>query len=139
MAPSATKTTRPTRERILDNALRLFAERGYEATSIGEIEVAAGLVPRSGALYKHFASKRALIDVALAERVGAIDSIDERQLPASRPVTTGLLELFRANAARTSSTTIYSFVSREATNRGARGLLQIRKTARCFSSEIAPD
>ena len=28
-----------------------------------------------------------------------IDSIDERQLPASRPVTTGLLELFRANAA----------------------------------------
>ena len=71
-------TAKPTRERILDNALRLFAERGYEATSIGEIEVAAGLVPRSGALYKHFPSKRALIDAALAERVGAIDSIDER-------------------------------------------------------------
>ena len=69
---------RPTRERILDNALRLFAERGYQATSIGEIESAAGLAPRSGGLYKHFPSKRALIDAALAERVGAIGAIDER-------------------------------------------------------------
>lgn len=69
---------KPTRERILDHALRLFAERGYEATSIGEIESAAGLAPRSGGLYKHFPSKRALIDAALAERVGAIGAIDER-------------------------------------------------------------
>lgn len=78
-SPTATAATfKPTRERILDNALRLFAERGYEATSIGEIETAAGLVPRSGALYKHFPSKRALIDAALAERFGELDSIDER-------------------------------------------------------------
>lgn len=69
---------RPTRERILDNALRLFAENGYEATSIGEIETAAGLAPRSGGLYKHFSSKRALIDAALAERFGQMDAIDER-------------------------------------------------------------
>lgn len=69
---------KPTRERILDSALRLFADQGYEATSIGEIESAAGLAPRSGALYKHFASKRALIDAALAERFAAVDSLDER-------------------------------------------------------------
>ncbi|MBA2522500.1 MAG: TetR/AcrR family transcriptional regulator [Solirubrobacterales bacterium] len=71
-------SSKPTRERILDSALKLFADRGYEATSIGEIESAAGLVPRSGALYKHFPSKRALIDAALAERFGAMDSIDAR-------------------------------------------------------------
>lgn len=69
---------RPTRERILDSALRLFADRGYEATSIGEIEIDAGLAPRSGGLYKHFPSKRALIDAALAERFGQMDVIDER-------------------------------------------------------------
>lgn len=69
---------RPTRERILDHALRLFADRGYEATSIGEIETAAGLVPRSGGLYKHFPSKRALIDAALAERFVGMDAIDEQ-------------------------------------------------------------
>lgn len=74
----AASASTPTRERLLDWALRLFAEQGYEATSIGEIEAAAGLAPRSGALYKHFASKRALIDAALAERIGAVDSLDER-------------------------------------------------------------
>ena len=75
---TVTRELPPTRERILDAALRLFASRGYEATSIGEIEEAAGLVPRSGALYKHFASKRALIDAALVERFTMLDSIDER-------------------------------------------------------------
>lgn len=75
---SVTRELPPTRERILDAALRLFATRGYEATSIGEIEQAAGLVPRSGALYKHFPSKRALIDAALVERFTMLDSIDER-------------------------------------------------------------
>ena len=75
---TVTRELPPTRERILDAALRLFASRGYEATSIGEIEEAAGLVPRSGALYKHFDSKRALIDAALVERFTMLDSIDER-------------------------------------------------------------
>lgn len=78
MSTAVASATQPTRERILDQALRLFAERGYEATSIGAIERAAGLAPRSGALYKHFPSKRALIDAALAERIAGIDAIGER-------------------------------------------------------------
>ena len=78
MVRAVTRELPPTRERILDAALRLFATRGYEATTIGEIEQAAGLVPRSGALYKHFSSKRALIDAALVERFTMLDSIDER-------------------------------------------------------------
>ncbi len=71
-------TAKPTRERILDAALRLFAEQGYEATTIGEIEAAAGLAARSGALYKHFASKRALVEAGFAERYAALDSLDAR-------------------------------------------------------------
>jgi len=35
-------------------AIELFAERGFDGTSVGEIERAAGLAPRSGALYQHF-------------------------------------------------------------------------------------
>lgn len=58
----------PTRERILDAAVELFGRQGYSRTSVGEIERAAGLVPRSGALYKHFASKRALLEAAVARR-----------------------------------------------------------------------
>ncbi len=75
-APGAQRP--PTRERLIGAALELFAERGYRGTSVGEIETAAGLVPRSGALYKHFDSKRALLGAALAERIVALDRIDER-------------------------------------------------------------
>jgi AcrR family transcriptional regulator len=68
----------PTRQRLIDAAVALFAERGYEGTSVGEIESAADLVPRSGALYKHFPSKRALLEAALAQRIGAIDRLEDR-------------------------------------------------------------
>ena len=71
-------TTSPTRERILTAAVELFAERGYSGTSIGEIESAAGLSPRSGALYKHFPSKRALLETALAERMEEIEDFSTR-------------------------------------------------------------
>jgi len=66
-----------TRARILAAAIDLFAARGYNATSVGEIEAAAGLAPRSGALYKHFASKDELLDAALSERIAEIDAFNE--------------------------------------------------------------
>jgi AcrR family transcriptional regulator len=59
-----------TRERILTAARSLFAQRGYVGTSVGDIEAAAGLSPRSGALYKHFSSKEELLR-AVMERHGA--------------------------------------------------------------------
>lgn len=79
MTTARSDTTRRrggTRERLIACAIELFAENGYEGTSVGDIEKAAGLVPRSGALYKHFPSKRALLGAALAERMDAIDRID---------------------------------------------------------------
>jgi AcrR family transcriptional regulator len=54
-----------TRERILDEAVRLFATRGYDATSVADIHTACGLAPGSGALYKHFPSKQALLEQAV--------------------------------------------------------------------------
>lgn len=60
-----------TRDRILEEALRLFGEKGYAATTVANIEAAAGLSPGSGALYKHFPSKAAI----LAEGIGRL--IDE--------------------------------------------------------------
>lgn len=74
----ATDSQAPTRDRILTAAVSLFAQQGYEATTVGEIEEAAGLVPRSGGLYKHFPSKRALLDAALARRLDEITSLDQR-------------------------------------------------------------
>jgi AcrR family transcriptional regulator len=48
-------------ERILREAMRLFGEKGYERTSVADIQAAAGLNPGSGALYKHFPSKEAVL------------------------------------------------------------------------------
>lgn len=54
-----------TRERLLEAAITLFASQGYTATSVAEIQRACGLAAGSGALYKHFASKRDVLDAAV--------------------------------------------------------------------------
>ncbi|GAC68603.1 TetR/AcrR family transcriptional regulator [Gordonia soli] len=56
-----------TRQRIITEALRLFGERGYAATTIAQIEDAAGLSPGSGSLYRHFRSKDQLLYEAVGE------------------------------------------------------------------------
>lgn len=58
-----------TRDRLVAAATRLFADQGYEATSVGQIEAAVGLVPRRGTLYKHFRSKEDLLRAAIDDRV----------------------------------------------------------------------
>jgi len=73
MITSAPATTR---ERILEAAIDLFGRQGYRGTSVGEIETAAGLVPRSGGLYKHFPSKAALLEAAIEIRSGAVAEIE---------------------------------------------------------------
>jgi AcrR family transcriptional regulator len=49
--------------------MRLFAERGYERTSVPEIQRAAGLTPGSGAMYKHYASKESVLTAAVDQYV----------------------------------------------------------------------
>ncbi|MBU9762586.1 TetR/AcrR family transcriptional regulator [Mycobacterium sp. TNTM28] len=72
------------RDRLLATALKLFAAKGYAATSVAEIQQAAGLAPGSGALYKHFGSKRELLEAAVAHRIDAIVTARE-QYDAGNP------------------------------------------------------
>jgi AcrR family transcriptional regulator len=62
---------RPTRQRILDEAMRLFGEQGYAATTISQIEAATGLSPGSGGLYRHFPSKDALLAEGVRQQIDA--------------------------------------------------------------------
>ncbi len=55
----------PTRERLVTEAMKLFSAKGFDATSVSQIEAAAGLTPGSGALYHHFKSKDALLDAGI--------------------------------------------------------------------------
>jgi len=56
---------RATREQLIEVATGLFAERGYEETSIEAVLAAAGV--SRGALYHHFAGKDALFEAVLEE------------------------------------------------------------------------
>ncbi len=62
---------RPTRERIVDEAMRLFGEHGYSATSVADIETATGLVGGGGGLYRHFRSKRALLEAGVRRQIAS--------------------------------------------------------------------
>ncbi len=77
-----------TRARILSAAMRLFGEQGFAATSIAQIEDAAGLSAGSGALYRHFPSKDALLAAGVRERIedrgGLLESMQSP--PAGVPV-----------------------------------------------------
>jgi AcrR family transcriptional regulator len=60
---------RATRGQLIDVATRLFAEHGYEGTSVEAVLSAAGV--SRGALYHHFAGKEALFEAV-------VDDVSER-------------------------------------------------------------
>lgn len=67
-----------TRNRIISSAMTLFAEQGYDSTSIAEIEAAAGLSPGSGSLYRHFKSKDELLLAAVRRWRAELAQLSER-------------------------------------------------------------
>lgn len=70
-----TATTESTYDRLVSAAMRLFAEHGYAGTTVGQIEEAAGLAPRSGALYQYFKGKRELLDAAVERHAESLDQM----------------------------------------------------------------
>jgi AcrR family transcriptional regulator len=69
--------TAPTRERIVDEAMRLFSQHGYAATSIAKIEAAAGLTPGAGGLYHHFESKEAVLAAGIERQLARLGALRE--------------------------------------------------------------
>ena len=57
-----------TKQKIIEKALELFAERGYDSVSVGEIAKAVGI--KAPSLYNHFPSKQAIFD-AIVESTAA--------------------------------------------------------------------
>ena len=63
-----------TRDRVTDEAVKLFARKGFADTSVAEVERASGLKPGAGGLYAHFDSKAELLAAAI-ERSAAITDL----------------------------------------------------------------
>ncbi len=72
-----------TRQRIIEEALRLFGRHGYGGTSIADIERGAGLKPGAGGLYAHFESKAAVLGAVIDHAVDAanVDAFVNATLP----------------------------------------------------------
>lgn len=92
-----------TKQRVLDSAVELFAQQGYDATSVAQVIHRAGLT--KGGFYHHFASKQALLYEVygdlITRQLAALDEILARRLdPAAtlRAIITDLVESTAASA-----------------------------------------
>jgi AcrR family transcriptional regulator len=81
-----------TRDQLVEVATGLFAERGYEDTSIEAVLAAAGV--SRGALYHHFAGKDALFEAVVA----AVEARAVAQLAARTRTASGAVGTLRAVA-----------------------------------------
>lgn len=72
-----------TRDRILDVAFELFVQRGFEGTTISEIERKVGLAVGTGSLHYHFRSKQELLLLAVEREIARCMS----ELEAERATT----------------------------------------------------
>ena len=69
-----------TKERILDEALKLFAQSGYMGTSMNDIAASLGVT--KAALYKHYTSKQEILD-SIVEKMNQMDMerVKEYEMP----------------------------------------------------------
>ena len=65
-----------TKQRILDQALKLFSEQGYDSVSVAEIAKATGI--KAPSLYNHFPSKQAIFDAIVASTAAQYEADTDR-------------------------------------------------------------
>jgi AcrR family transcriptional regulator len=93
-----------TRQRVTDAAMRLFGAHGYAATTVAQIEAEAGLRSGSGGLYRHFSSKREVLETGVREQLASARSleqfIEDPQMLSEAPLRDRLRAVARAGLAR---------------------------------------
>ena len=76
-------------DRIVAAAARCFARKGYAGTTIAEIEREAGYSPRAGGVYRHFASKRTILEAVIDTAIAGNEAMIE-EMRTSASVTSTL-------------------------------------------------
>jgi len=88
-----------TKERIQQIALELFAERGYDKTTLQEVATRLGIT--RPALYYHFKTKEDILNGVAADLVASVDELTRwahaqpRTSAARREILDRLVELFK--------------------------------------------
>jgi AcrR family transcriptional regulator len=80
-----------TRQKITQSALKLFADKGYDATGVAEICESSEV--SKGAFYHHFPSKQAIFLELLKEWLASLDAELGRAMGRSATVPEGLLAM----------------------------------------------
>lgn len=117
------------RARIVAAAVQLFAAQGFDATSVSEIALRAGVA--KGGLYHHFGSKddllfevyRELIDRQLA---GA-RAIQARQLPAAETLRALIFDLVETTTAKVAEAKVFSREGHRLTDANQRRVRRARR------------
>jgi AcrR family transcriptional regulator len=97
-APAVRRRPKDRKKQILDQAARLFIDRGFHSVKLEEIAEAAGVTAR--ALYRHYDNKQALLTAAILNAQDEYQSVrnPEGRAPesAARPLHAELPELIAA-------------------------------------------
>ena len=93
--------TSDARTRVLDAAVDLFAEHGYDGTSVSQVITRAGVA--KGGFYHHFASKEALLYEVYGDLIGrqlaGMDAILARGLSPAETLRALIADLVETTAA----------------------------------------
>jgi AcrR family transcriptional regulator len=90
-----------TKERVLDAAVDLFAQQGYDGTSVTQVIERAGLT--KGGFYHHFASKEDLLYEVygdlITHQLDAMEAVLGRRLPPAQTLRELIVDLVESTAA----------------------------------------
>ncbi|MCX2932541.1 helix-turn-helix domain containing protein [Mycobacterium sp. CVI_P3] len=95
--PAVRRRPKDRKKQILDQAARLFIDRGFHSVKLEEIAEAAGVTAR--ALYRHYDNKQALLTAAILNAQDEYQSVrnpEGRTESAARPLHDELPELLSA-------------------------------------------
>jgi AcrR family transcriptional regulator len=114
--PKSSQTAPPARRReILETAARVFAEQGYNATTVRKIADEAGLL--AGSLYYHFDSKESMLEEILSGFLGELwagyDAVIAAELGPRETLAALVTESFREIDRHRDAVAIYQKEARQ--------------------------
>ncbi len=113
------------KQRVLESAVTLFAERGYDATSVSDIVEHAGVT--KGAMYHYFTAKEDLLleiyRPLLNEQITNLDTIMAANLTATERIRRISQSTIETTASRAREVAVFS---RDSTRLGAAGLEELQ-------------